>query len=70
MESIGRSNGRFRKWLVTMINKKNGKWNDYDISPAIRQTLQHWAYQLKKKIMIMKLNLVENNVIIYYNENK
>tara|TARA_B100001142_G_scaffold224963_1_gene223122 strand:- start:2207 stop:2845 length:639 start_codon:yes stop_codon:yes gene_type:complete len=42
-------NGRFRKWLVTIIKKKKGKWNDYDISPAIRQTLQHWGYQLKKK---------------------
>ena len=48
-KALAGPNGRFRKWLVTMINKKNGKWNDYDISPAIRQTLQHWAYQLKKK---------------------
>jgi hypothetical protein len=39
-------NGRFRKWLVTMILKKGGKWNDESISPAIRQTLQHWGYKL------------------------
>ena len=35
--------GRFRKWLVTLILKKKGKWNDYKISPKIRQTLQHWS---------------------------
>lgn len=41
--------GRFRKWLVTLILKKKGKWNDETISPKIRQTLQHWAYKLTKK---------------------
>jgi hypothetical protein len=41
--------GRFRKWLITQIKKKKGKWNDYTISPKIRQTLQHWGYQLTKK---------------------
>lgn len=43
--------GRFRKWLITLI-KKSGKkdgWNDHTISPKIRQTLQHWGYQLTKK---------------------
>tara|TARA_B110000208_G_scaffold178123_1_gene225862 strand:- start:1723 stop:2304 length:582 start_codon:yes stop_codon:yes gene_type:complete len=38
--------GRFRKWLVTLILKKNSEWDDYSISPKIRQTLQHWAYTL------------------------
>ena len=42
-------NGRFRKWLVTTILKKGGKWNDFLISPKIRQTLLHWGYQLTKK---------------------
>ena len=42
-------NGRFRKWLVTQIVKKGGKWNDSHISPKIRQTLQHWGYKLTKK---------------------
>jgi hypothetical protein len=43
--------GRFRKWLITMIMKKGGpsKWDDETISPAIRQTLQHWGYKLTKK---------------------
>jgi hypothetical protein len=42
-------NGRFRKWLITLIIKNNGNWNDDTISPKIRQTLQHWAYKLTKK---------------------
>jgi len=41
-------NGRFRKWLITLILKKGLDWDNYDISPAIRQTLQHWAYKLTK----------------------
>ena len=50
-KKLAGSQGRFRKWLVTQILKKGTKkdWNDHSISPAIRQTLQHWAYKLKKK---------------------
>ena len=39
-------NGRFRKWLIKIIQKKKGNYNDFSISPSIRQTLQHWAYKL------------------------
>ena len=48
-KALAGPNGRFRKWLVTMILKKNGKWDDFTISPKIRQTLQHWGYKLTKK---------------------
>lgn len=48
-QQLAGPNGRFRKWLVTMILKKGGKWDDESISPAIRQTLQHWGYKLTKK---------------------
>ena len=44
----GRDQGRFRKNLVTKIIKNNAEYNDYNISPVIRQSLQHWAYQLTK----------------------
>ena len=49
-EQIAGPNGRFRKWLVTMIMKNGGEkdWNNKEISPAIRQTLQHWGYKLTK----------------------
>jgi hypothetical protein len=40
------NNGRFKRWLVNQIIKKKGKYNDFDISPAIRQTLRHWATEL------------------------
>lgn len=46
--SLAGPNGRFRKWLITLILKKDGKWDDETISPKIRQTLQHWAYRLNK----------------------
>ena len=40
---------RFRKWLINMINDKKAKYNDYEVSPKIRQTLQHWGYELTSK---------------------
>ena len=42
-------NSRLRKWLVSLIIKKRGEWNDNNISPKIRQTLQHWGYRLTKR---------------------
>lgn len=39
-------NSRFRVRLVNMIKAKNSTFDDYSISPAIRQTLQHWGVQL------------------------
>lgn len=45
-------NSRFRKWLINLIKKKNGKYDDYSISPKIRQTLQHWSYQLTEKDLL------------------
>ena len=50
-QQLAGPNGRFRKWLVTEIMKKGGKskWDDHSISPAIRQTLQHWGYKLTEK---------------------
>ena len=39
----------FRGFLITLIVKKGGKYNDFSISPKIRQTLQHWGYKLTKK---------------------
>ena len=43
--------GRFMKFLFTQILKKgtDKDWNNFNISPKIRQVLQHWAYKLTKK---------------------
>lgn len=42
-------NSRFRKRLINMIKAKGTKFDDESVSPAIRQTLQHWAYQITSK---------------------
>jgi hypothetical protein len=39
-------NSRFRIWLCNQIKKSRKKYNDYSVSPAIRQTLLHWGYEL------------------------
>ena len=41
--------GRFRLWLITLIKKKNSTYDDDQISPKIRQSLQHWGYVLTEK---------------------
>jgi hypothetical protein len=38
--------GRFKNRLVNMLKNKNKKYDDYSVSPVIRQGLQHWAYEL------------------------
>jgi len=55
-KGLAGKNGRFRKWLITQIIKKNGKWNDNTISPKIRQTLQHWGYRLTKSDFDKEIN--------------
>ena len=35
--------------LISLIFKKDGKFDDYSISPKIRQTLQHWGYVLTEE---------------------
>lgn len=45
-QGVAGENGRFRRILINKIKKKRGRCNDYNISPKIRQTLQHWAYKL------------------------
>lgn len=48
-QGVAGKNGRFRQWLVSQIVDRDGAWNDADISPKIRQTLQHWGYTLTKR---------------------
>ena len=40
---------RFTGTLVNMIKESGSKYDDYSISPKIRQTLLHWRYELTKK---------------------
>ena len=40
---------RFRGKLVKMIKDGGSKFDDYSISPKIRQILLHWGYELTEK---------------------
>ena len=48
-KGIAGPDGRFRRWLVTLILKKGKAWDDASVSPKIRQTLQHWGYRLTEE---------------------
>ena len=37
---------RFKGILVKMVKNKGAKFDDYSISPKIRQILLHWGYEL------------------------
>ena len=40
---------RFRDKLVKMIRVVGSRFDDYSISPKIRQILLHWSYELTEK---------------------
>lgn len=46
-------NGRFKKRLINMIIKKNTTYDDFTVSPVIRQSMQHWGYQLCESDIIL-----------------
>lgn len=41
--------GRWKKNLITKIQKRNGEVDDFTISPVVRQTLLHWGYVLSQE---------------------
>ena len=47
---------RFRGKLVKMIRDADSKFDDYSISPKIRQTLLHWGYELTEKDLFNELS--------------
>lgn len=48
-KSLAGPRGRFMRFLVSLIIKKNTTYDDESVSPKIRQVLQHWGYKLTKK---------------------
>ena len=55
---------RFKGKLVKMIKDVNGKFDNYSISPKIRQTLLHWGYELTEKdFSINSTNLHKNELL-------
>ena len=47
---------RFRGKLVKMIRNASSKYDDYLISPKIRQILLRWGYELTKKDFFIDLS--------------
>ena len=43
----------FRGKSVKMIKDTNSKFDDYSISPKIRQILLHWGYELSEKDFLL-----------------
>ena len=43
---------RFKGKLVKMIKDVNSRFNDYSISPKIRQILSHWGYKLTESDLL------------------
>ena len=46
---------RFRGRLVKMIKDARSKFDDYSISPNIRQTVLYWGYKLTEKCFFIDL---------------
>ena len=48
---------RFRGKLVKMIKDAGSKYDDYSISPKIKQILLHWGYELTEKKLFIQINV-------------
>ena len=47
---------RFRRKLVKMIGDAGSKFDDYSISPKIRQILLYWGYELTEEGFVNELS--------------
>ena len=43
---------RFKDKVVKMIKDVNSRFDDYSISPKIRQILLHWGYELAESYLL------------------
>ena len=50
---MGKIVGRFRGKLVKMSTDASSKFDDYSVSPKIRQILLHWIYKLTENDFLM-----------------
>ena len=55
---------RFRSKVVKMIKSAGSKFDDYSVSPNIRQILLHWDYELLEKDYFIEKNLCMKKAII------
>ena len=49
---MGKIVGRFKGKLVKMIKDANSRFDDYSISPKIRQILLYWGYELTESDLL------------------
>ena len=47
---------RFRGKLIKMIRDASSRFDNYSISPKIRQILLHWGYELTEKDFFNELS--------------
>lgn len=47
-EGVAGKNGRFRKRLINMLKENKKKYNDFSVSPKIRQVLLEWGYEITR----------------------
>ena len=45
---------RVKRKFIKMIKKVDGRFDDYSISPKIRQILLHWSHELTESDLIKK----------------
>ena len=45
---------RYKGILIKMIKDADSKFDDYSISPKIRQILLHWGYELVESNVVLK----------------
>ena len=43
--------------LMKMIKNSSSKFDNYSISPKIRQILLHWGYELTEKILSCQIDI-------------
>jgi hypothetical protein len=55
-KNLAGEKGRFRNFLITLIIKNGTQYDNFTISPKIRQVLQHWGYQLTKQDFNKEIN--------------
>ena len=48
---------RFRGKLVKIIRNADSKYDDFSISPKIRQIVLHWTYELTGKDFLMSCEI-------------
>lgn len=53
--------GRFKTGLAKKVVQAGGAehWDDKDVAPILRQTLQHWAVRLTREDMLEYLGIEE-----------